>query len=363
MKWAILGTGYIAAKVGNMGIRRAGHSIHAVGSRSKDSADAFIQKYSLHNECKAYGSYMEAISDPSVEAVYIALPSSLHKEWTIKAARNKKHVLCEKPVAPTLQDVEEMIKVCEEEGVVFLDGTFWKHHPRTAAMREVLCSQTLGFINGAHSMFSFPNLNAQPTEIRVNPQAEPLGVLGDMAWYTVRFCLFAYNFELPEKVHGHIVRKHPITGAAETFIGYLLYSNQRSASFEASFHQVGAQRSSITGTKGQLTIEDPFLPWKGASSDFAAFESFAAPASDSFQICRGFSNTSAENISVDTAGKIEEEYMVLDFAACVDALKAGKRDIREKKWREETVAIHKVLEALWDSARSDKTVSLSMFSE
>ncbi|KAJ3328113.1 hypothetical protein HDU76_010562 [Blyttiomyces sp. JEL0837] len=359
MKWAVLGTGFIAAKVLQYGIRRAGDIVHAVGSRTLSKAQCFASQHSIP---KAYASYIEAIQDPEVQAVYIALPSYLHYEYTLKAARLGKHVLCEKPVAPKSEEVIEMIDVCRKEGVVFLDGTFWKHHPRAKAIKAVLDSGDLGLVNSVNSHFSFPNLNAPASAIRVNPETEPTGVLGDMAWYTVRFGLFAYGFEVPEKVSGTIVRRHPETGAPTTFIGQLLFAGERSAIFEASFHQHGSQRSAITGTKGQLTLDDTFLPWKGIPNPADPPSTFVAPPADTFQVSfkRGHWEDREISMKLRDAGIgqggdsdencIEEELMVRDFGRCV------RGDVNWEGWAKETIVIHKVLDALWESANKGSAV-------
>ena len=66
---------------------------------------------------KAYESYEELLNDSDIEAVYIPLPNHLHKEWVFKAAKQGKHILCEKPVALTAQEAEEMVEVCRESNV------------------------------------------------------------------------------------------------------------------------------------------------------------------------------------------------------------------------------------------------------
>ena len=109
LHWGVLGTGSIAAKVVEVGLQKAGpdHEVIAVGSRTLESAKQFAEKRGIK---KYYGSYEEVINDPEVifkssvilskvNAVYLPLPTTLHKEWTIKAAQAKKHVLCEKPLA------------------------------------------------------------------------------------------------------------------------------------------------------------------------------------------------------------------------------------------------------------------------
>src|SRR5438874_11790147 len=94
LRWGILGTGNIARQVaeGMSGAQRG--VVIAVGSRSQETASAFAATHAI---ATAHGSYDPLVNDPNVEAIYNSLPNSLHHEWTIKALRTGKHVLCEKP--------------------------------------------------------------------------------------------------------------------------------------------------------------------------------------------------------------------------------------------------------------------------
>ncbi|KAI9339376.1 hypothetical protein BDR26DRAFT_862330 [Obelidium mucronatum] len=349
LKWAVLGTGFIANKVLNAGMRRAGHVLHAVGSRDLAKAREFAERNGI---AKAYGSYAEAVTDADVDAVYIALPSAHHVEWALAAAAAGKHVLCEKPVAFAAADVRAVVDACASAGVVFLDGTFFKHHPRTEALRAVVASGALGAVNSVNAHFSFlmasefaADRDAALAQVRLNPAAEPTGVLGDMAWYTVRFALMAYNYELPSEVSCTIVRRNEFTGAPEQVIGHLLFAGGRNAIFEASFSQISIQRCCITGDKGAVAIDDTFLASTFYPITQESSLAYVAPATDSFQVCKKRGEWIQHDI--DTGGKLQEEWMVTHFKECVD----GKRDW--KVWAAETIAIHTVLDQLWASANSN----------
>ncbi|KAJ3018442.1 UNVERIFIED_CONTAM: hypothetical protein HDU68_011150 [Siphonaria sp. JEL0065] len=338
MKFGVLGTGGIAGKVLTVGIRRAGHVVLAVGSRSQGSADAFAAKFSI---TKAYGTYQGVLDDPEVEAVYIALPSGLHKEWALKAAAAKKHILCEKPVAPYTADVVEIVEACKANNVVFLDGTFFKHHPRNKLIRDLVVNGDLGDVTSVFSQFSCDARSMAADAIRHQPQMERTGVLGDMGWYTVRFGLHVYGYELPEKVIGTIVKRHPETGAATHFIGQLHFSQNRIALFDASFAQADTQLTHVSGTKAILALDDTFVPWKGLI-DMKNIDAFEGPQQDTYKI-----STQAgvwEEKSVQMNGVVEEVLMIQDLVACVE----GTKDWKE--WAQESITIHRVLDALWESA-------------
>ena len=106
IKWGVLGTAYIFERDTAEGMRQAENcELYAIAGRSMEKAQAFKERYGFR---KAYGSYDELLADPEVEAVYVPMPNTLHKEWTIKALNAKKHVLCEKPMAPNAAEAAEM---------------------------------------------------------------------------------------------------------------------------------------------------------------------------------------------------------------------------------------------------------------
>src|SRR5690554_2398323 len=117
VKWGVLSTANIARTQFLPALMDAHNAVlQAVGSRDLAKAQEVASQFGA---AKAYGSYDELLSDPEVEAVYIPLPNSMHKEWTIKALRAGKHVLCEKPMALNIEECDEMLQAAEEEGRLF----------------------------------------------------------------------------------------------------------------------------------------------------------------------------------------------------------------------------------------------------
>ena len=108
VKWGILGTADIARGQTIPGMQQAEHcSLHAIAGRKLENAESYQKTFGFR---KAYGSYDELLADPEVEAVYIPLPNDLHCEWTLKALKARKHVLCEKPMAVSEAQAAEMFR-------------------------------------------------------------------------------------------------------------------------------------------------------------------------------------------------------------------------------------------------------------
>ena len=118
---------------------RAGGQRRAAGHRqpSLDKAQAAARAAGIP---VAHGSYEALLDDPTIDAVYIPLPNTLHAEWTRKAADRGKHVLCEKPLTPTAAEAAELVAYCRAKSVKLMDGFMWPHHPRTARLRQLLDS-------------------------------------------------------------------------------------------------------------------------------------------------------------------------------------------------------------------------------
>ena len=142
IKWGVLGTAYIFERDTAEGMRQAENcELYAIAGRSMEKAQAFKERYGFR---KAYGSYDELLADPEVEAVYVPMPNTLHKEWTIKALNAKKHVLCEKPMAPNAAEAAEMFAAAKANGVVLMEAFAYQHSPFVAAVREEIDKGTIG---------------------------------------------------------------------------------------------------------------------------------------------------------------------------------------------------------------------------
>lgn len=142
VKWGVLGTAYIFERDTAEGMKQAENcELYAIAGRSQEKAEAFKEKYGFQ---KAYGNYEDLLADPQVEAVYIPLPNTMHYEWTIKALKAKKHVLCEKPLAPTAKEAREMFETAREQGVFLMEAFAYQHSPYIAEVKKELENGTIG---------------------------------------------------------------------------------------------------------------------------------------------------------------------------------------------------------------------------
>nr|XP_027092075.1 uncharacterized oxidoreductase At4g09670-like [Coffea arabica] len=326
VKFGILGCAEIARKV-SRAIRLSPNStLYAVGSRSVEKAAKFAKDNGFPDSAKVFGGYDAVLDDPDVDAVYIPLPTSMHVKWAVLAAQKKKHVLLEKPVALNVKELDVILEACESHGVQFMDGTMWMHHPRTAKMKEFLNDpQRFGQLKTVQTVFTFA---ADPefleNDVRVKPELDALGVLGDAGWYNVRACLWAFDYELPKKVTalpGPVFNK---SGVLVSCGASLYWEDGKVATFHCSFLSTLTTDVTAVGTKGYLRLHDFVIP---DEEDKASFFTRENPGFAELQ--RGV--VADRNEHVVATDLPQEVKMVMEFSRLVGIIKAegGKP---EKIW-------------------------------
>jgi predicted dehydrogenase len=271
-RWGILGTANIARKNWKA-IRVAGNStLTAVASRGAGRAKQYIEECQADtpfpNAPAACGGYEELLKRPDVDAVYIPLPTGIRREWVVKAAEAGKHVLCEKPCGTNAADLRAMLDACKARKVQFMDGVMFMHSARLPLLRKVLDDgESVGMLRRIASQFSF----AAPDEflrsnIRVSRELEPLGALGDLGWYNIRFALWVMKYQMPDRVGGRTLVEH--NGVPIEFSGELFFPHGVSASFYCAFNTENQQWAHASGTKGSASVADFVLPFYGAEAAF-----------------------------------------------------------------------------------------------
>ena len=189
----IMGCASIARKNARAIIRSERCTLVAVASRELPKADAFCDELKLDRSVRRIEGYAALLADKGIDAIYIPLPTKLHKEWVLKAAAAGKHILVEKPVGVNANEVSEMIAACRAANVAFMDGTMFVHHQRFKQIDRIFGDSTW-HPKRVTSAFTF----AAPIEflaggnIRTNGM-DPLGCLGDVGWYCIRFGMEAFK--------------------------------------------------------------------------------------------------------------------------------------------------------------------------
>ena len=183
INWGVLGAAAIATRRAMPGINEApSASLLALASRDLEKARAFAREL---NVPRVYGSYDELLADPEIDAVYIPLPNQLHFEWSVRALEAGKHVLCEKPLCLSSEQVKRLCAVRDRTGKQIEEAFAFRNHPQWAKFREIIDRDRLGPVRAAHAMLAKQFFD--PADIRNNP-AGGGGGLYDLGSYAICAC-------------------------------------------------------------------------------------------------------------------------------------------------------------------------------
>jgi predicted dehydrogenase len=354
LRWGILSTAEIARK-NWLAIWNTGNSVvTAVASRKLERSRQFIRECQARapfaQEPVAFGSYEELVASPQVEALYIPLPTGLRKEWVLRAAAAGKHVVCEKPCAGNLEELEAMVEACRRHQVQFMDGVMFMHSQRLDALRAVLDDgQSVGALKRMMMGFSFC---ASPefftSNIRAQSTLEPFGCLGDLGWYCIRLALWVMQWRAPRRVTGRLLSeaRHAESGAPvpTEFSGELIFDGGVSAGFYCSFVTADQQWAHFSGAKGTVHVADFVLPFFGNEVSFEVGNSFFAVTGCDFNmearrrsvVTREYSNSHPSS---------QETNLFRNFAA---QARSGKR---RDEWPMQALLTQQVMEQCLAAAR------------
>jgi xylose dehydrogenase (NAD/NADP) len=152
LRWGLLSTARINdALLGGLAASDTGAAV-AVASRDLARARTYAESRGIPI---AHGSYEALLADPGVDAVYVSLPNALHLEWTERALRAGKHVLCEKPMGRDPGRVAAAFVLAQERGLVLSEAFMYRHHPQTVRLAQLVAGGAIGDLRTIRSHFSF----------------------------------------------------------------------------------------------------------------------------------------------------------------------------------------------------------------
>ena len=249
INWGILG----AARVNQRLLPAIENNHHSklimLASRRDGAAQKCIHQYSKYpSDVKASQDFDEVIQHPDINAIYIPLANEEHTEVALKAIRHKKHVLIEKPMALTKQEVESITQAAKDNHVVVMEGFMYVFHPQFDFIQEMIASGKLGRIQYAHSMFSFPIQPARYYRINrsIKDGGGALWDIGPYAIHTLRQVMGGHIKQLnaSAKLNSH--------QADISTSGILEFTDQRRATFDISFECTRRSEFEVFGEKGRL---------------------------------------------------------------------------------------------------------------
>jgi predicted dehydrogenase len=255
VRWGIISTANIgrAAVIPAIRASRNGEVV-AVASRDESRAKAFAEKLSIP---RVYGSYEALLAAQDIDAVYIPLPNSMHREWTIRAAEAGKHILCEKPLALNAEECAEMAEAARKHKVLLMEAFMYRFHQRTMRVIELVRAGALGELRFIHAAFTF-SLNNY-ANIRFQPELGG-GALMDVGSYCVNIIRTASG---AEPVEAQAVARWASTGVDELMVGTLRFADGLVAQFDCSITLDRREEYQVCGTEATIDVPKAFLPGAG----------------------------------------------------------------------------------------------------
>jgi predicted dehydrogenase len=251
LRWGIISTARINQALINPLRASERNELVAIASRSQDKARSYADQWDIP---KAYGSYQLMLDDPEIDVVYNSLPNSLHAEWSINALQAGKHVLCEKPLATSLENVDAMRSAAHSTGMNLTEAFMYRHHPQTIRVKELVDSGFLGDLRVIKGEFTFDIQDEG--DVRLNP-----GLVGGSIWdvgcYPINYMRYILGEE-PREVFGW--QSSGKSGVDEVFIGQLRFAGDVFAQFDSGFRSPFRSRFEIVGSEAMMVVPDPFKP-------------------------------------------------------------------------------------------------------
>lgn len=259
IRWGVLGTARIAEQQVIPAIHAAQNSeLVAVASRNLAQAEQYADRNRIP---RVYGSYQQLLEDRDIDAVYIPLPNGLHHEWSVKAARYKKHVLCEKPAALNAQQMRDIAGIARENGTLFMEAFMYQFHPQWEHVSRILAGNDLGDITLVDSSFSFSLQNR--ADIRFDGEMGG-GALYDVGCYCVHAIRTIASNAQPTEVTA--VARFGNQNVDISLSSAMKFANGMLAHFDCSFDTFDRQYLQIAGSRGTMTLNLPFRPDLGSAT-------------------------------------------------------------------------------------------------
>ena len=248
-RWGILGAAGINRRF-IPGLKAAGHDIAIFGSRDPAKGQAAATEHGGERS----GTYEEVLTATDVDAVYIPLPNSLHVPWSIRAAELGKHVLCEKPLAPSVAECKQMVAAAEKHGTHLVEAFMYRLHPQWNAVWEAVRSGRIGEITTFQASFQFRTQDRN--NVRLNATLAG-GVLEDAGCYCINVARWFLGE--PAQVRGFALDQQG-TGVDTHCAAALEFPSGVLATLTCSFESTTVQTLVIIGTVGRIEVPEPFLP-------------------------------------------------------------------------------------------------------
>ncbi|RYM04652.1 Gfo/Idh/MocA family oxidoreductase [Sporolactobacillus sp. THM7-7] len=247
LNWAILGPGGIASEFATA-VRQADGRIYAVGSRNLDRARAFAEKHQIE---KAFGNYDEMLKDPRIDVVYLSTPHSNHYEYLLKCLENNKHVLCEKAITVSSDQLNPVIQLAKEKNLIVAEAMTIYHMPLYRKLKDIIDSGKIGRVKMIH--VSFGSLKPYDVNSRFFNMNLAGGALLDIGTYALSFTRY-FLASQPDEI---LTTVKPFETGVDEQSGIILKNpDNEMAVITLTMRAKLPKRGIVTGDKGYITVDN-----------------------------------------------------------------------------------------------------------
>jgi len=247
-RWGIISTANIARSAFLPALRAAGGTAYAVAGRDRDRTRRFAQENGVLHAIEGYANLL---ADDQVEAVYIALPNSLHAEWTIAAVQAGKAVLCEKPLCVSLQETEKVLQDARRRSGLLWEAFVFPFRPQTARLQDIIHSGEIGELREVQANFHFKLTNSD--NIRFDP-ALGGGGLYDVGCYCIRFG----RLLLGEATDGTALARWTDQSVDLDLQGVLQFAGDRRLLLSCGMARPPDTFARVIGSEGEVRLSNPY---------------------------------------------------------------------------------------------------------
>jgi glucose-fructose oxidoreductase len=258
IRYAVVGLGHISQVAVLPAFKHAKENseLTALVSDDPEKLDKLAKKYKV-DALYSYEQYDDLLQSGKVDAVYVALPNHLHREYTVRAAEAGVHVLCEKPMAVTEQDCEEMIRACDDNRVKLMIAYRLHFEETNLKTIELAQSGKLGALRCFDSVFT---MNVEDEHnVRLKPLDMGGGPVYDIGTYCINAARYLFRDEPIEVSAFSANNGEPrFRNVDEMTCAILRFPGERLATFTCSFGAVDVASYRVVGTKGEVRVEPAY---------------------------------------------------------------------------------------------------------
>jgi D-xylose 1-dehydrogenase (NADP+, D-xylono-1,5-lactone-forming) len=266
LRWGILGAARVNERLLPAIVEANNAELVAIASRRPNAAAETLAKYGpTAKNVSTYDDLDSLLIDPAVEAVYLPMANHEHIEWTLKAIRQGKHVLCEKPMALSVADIDIIETAAKHHNVTVMEGFMYRFHPQHQRVLDLIASGLIGEVRTVRASYSFMMRPARMYRL-AEPVTKGGGALWDIGCYAVHSLRWFFDQPaLAVMAMSHYTQ----SGADSSTSGVIDFGAGRFAHFDFSFERARRCEYEIIGTKGgikchvvwQLPGDIPILSW------------------------------------------------------------------------------------------------------